>query len=294
MKDDIVAVIVKIAFGDKSGVLPETYLSSLKNDEWNGWGTPSKYKYLDGKERKLILYDPLRKALTAEVEIKKVVFQKSAKDFPWRNRFSPGTLRVYRVPVPVERVRAVKGLENFSVYRKDRTSHRNVTSAQYVALLPGASSSETAVAAEQKRIEKKGDYAPKDAKEGRKQVWRSIALRRGQQRFRNNLLWAYGGQCCVTGTASKQVLEAAHIQPYADSGTNSAKNGLLLRSDIHVLFDLNLLSIDPKRRVVFCSKKLRTKAAYAWVHGRKVHFPVRTEFSPDLKLLKKHFDLTRA
>jgi hypothetical protein len=248
---------------------------------------------LEGGGKKLILYDPVRRALTAEVEITDVELLKGG-DFPWRHNFDPGTVRVYRPPISVEQVRAVKGLENFSVYRKDRTSHRNLTNDQYLALMPKGAASEAAVTAEQKMIDAAGGYSPKSASDGRKKVVRSIALRRGQQRFRANLLWAYDGRCCITGTTSREVLEAAHIHSYADSGTNSTRNGLLLRSDIHVLFDLYLVSIHPSSGTVYCAKKLRKKAAYASIHGKKAKFPIQKKFSPDPKLLRKHFDQTKA
>ncbi|MEO2018753.1 MAG: HNH endonuclease signature motif containing protein [Fuerstiella sp.] len=41
------------------------------------------------------------------------------------------------------------------------------------------------------------------------------------------------------------VLEAAHIRPYRRPEDNDVQNGLLLRADIHTLFDLNLLGIEP-------------------------------------------------
>lgn len=290
---EIVAVIVKIRFGDESEVYPETYLRDLERDKWNGWGTPTRYKYLDGGGKKLILYDPIRKALTAEVEIRDVELQKGGA-FPWRHNFSRGTVRIYRPSISVERVRAVQGLETFSVHRKDRTSHRNLTLDQYLALVPELASSEASLSVEQSKIDSVGEYTPKSAKEGRRKVLRSIALRRGQQQFRDNLLWAYNGRCCVTGTSSREVLEAAHIQPYADSGTNSTRNGLLLRSDIHVLFDLHLLSIDPSSRAVFCSKRLRNQPAYASLHRKKANLPAGKMHSPDSKLLRQHFEQTKA
>ena len=72
---------------------------------------------------------------------------------------------------------------------------------------------------------------------------RSVLDRRGQPEFRRKLLVAYGGRCCVTGSMVEDVLEAAHIVPYATSGDNDTSNGLLLRSDIDTLFDLGLLNI---------------------------------------------------
>ena len=72
---------------------------------------------------------------------------------------------------------------------------------------------------------------------------RTIAVRRGQPAFRTKLLDLYG-MCMLTKCSDSQVLEACHINPYSISNDNSAENGLLLRADIHTLFDLGLIKID--------------------------------------------------
>lgn len=56
-------------------------------------------------------------------------------------------------------------------------------------------------------------------------------MRRGQPAFRRNLLAAYESKCCISGWAPETVLEAAHIEDHSNSGLNSLRNGLLLRSD---------------------------------------------------------------
>lgn len=78
-------------------------------------------------------------------------------------------------------------------------------------------------------------------------VRREIIQRRGQRSFRQTLLQAYGAQCQVTAYTGEPALEAAHIFPYAEGGefTNDPRNGLLLRADIHVLFDLGLVKVTP-------------------------------------------------
>jgi len=77
----------------------------------------------------------------------------------------------------------------------------------------------------------------------RERASRTIALRRGQPQFRDALLRAYDNRCAVTGTQVVEVLEAAHISPYKGTHTNVVSNGLLLRADVHTLFDLHLLTI---------------------------------------------------
>jgi predicted restriction endonuclease len=70
-------------------------------------------------------------------------------------------------------------------------------------------------------------------------------IRQGQGRFRQELLTAYRSTCCITGTNIEEVLDAAHIIPYAVNRNSHSTNGLLLRSDIHNLFDDGLLKVDP-------------------------------------------------
>lgn len=87
-------------------------------------------------------------------------------------------------------------------------------------------------------------YAPLGRDE-RLEVSRQIRLRRGQQAFRNALRARYGDLCLVTGCALLDILEAAHISPYRSGSDHHVENGLLLRADVHTLFDLNLIGVDP-------------------------------------------------
>jgi len=88
-------------------------------------------------------------------------------------------------------------------------------------------------------------YAPADGDE-REEVERQIRERRGQQHFRDLLRERHGDKCLVTGYTVLAVLEAAHIKPYRGENDNHPENGLLLRSDIHTLFDLDLFGIEPE------------------------------------------------
>lgn len=81
--------------------------------------------------------------------------------------------------------------------------------------------------------------------ETRRRVLREINLRRGQRQFRERLIGRYGAACQISGCDFRGLVEAAHIRPYAESNDNGAHNGLLLRSDLHTLFDLGLLAIHP-------------------------------------------------
>lgn len=68
-------------------------------------------------------------------------------------------------------------------------------------------------------------------------VEKFVHLRKGQQDFRKKLLKAYAGTCAVSGTSVEQTLDAAHISDYKGLQTQLVPNGLLLRTDLHRLFD---------------------------------------------------------
>jgi len=73
--------------------------------------------------------------------------------------------------------------------------------------------------------------------------------RLGQGTFRVLVTEAYQRRCAVTGERTLPVLEAAHIKPYSKSGPHQVSNGLLLRSDLHTLFDLGYITLDSRLRV---------------------------------------------
>jgi putative restriction endonuclease len=116
--------------------------------------------------------------------------------------------------------------------------------------------------------------------------------RPGQGGFRLGLLDAYGGRCAITGENIVPVLEAAHIQPVEHSGSNEIANGLLLRSDMHKLYDDGLLGVLPDRTIVV-SEQIRElyvngKVYYAW-HGRPLTVMPKDEYyRPDPHRLEWH------
>lgn len=90
---------------------------------------------------------------------------------------------------------------------------------------------------------------------GREYLRRS---RLGQGAFRVLVTGAYRRQCAITGEKTLPVLEAAHIKPFASDGPNRIENGLLLRSDMHILFDLGYITVTPDYRVEV-SEKIRER-----------------------------------
>ncbi len=77
-------------------------------------------------------------------------------------------------------------------------------------------------------------------------VLREVKRRIGQSDFRQTLIRAYGSRCAVTDCDVLDVLEAAHIDAYAGVHSNHPGNGLLLRADIHALFDADLIAFPPQ------------------------------------------------
>ncbi|KXP14492.1 HNH endonuclease [Tsukamurella pseudospumae] len=88
-----------------------------------------------------------------------------------------------------------------------------------------------------------------DQDDRRRTALRSVAIRQGQGLFRADLMRAYGRRCAFTGTVSEGVLEAAHIFPYRGSQSNHVTNGILLRADVHTLFDGFQLAVDASYRI---------------------------------------------
>jgi hypothetical protein len=105
-----------------------------------------------------------------------------------------------------------------------------------------------------------------------------IRVRQGQGEFRSKLLEAYGRRCTVTGTLLEPLLEAAHIVPHAEETNYRVTNGLLLRADIHTLYDLYHLSID-ERGVIHVSREAK-RTDYAQWHGKRIRFPDRSSMAP--------------
>jgi len=77
----------------------------------------------------------------------------------------------------------------------------------------------------------------------------TIKPRLGQGTFRMAVTEAYRRSCAVTGEHSLPALEAAHIKPYGDSGPHAVSNGLLLRSDLHRLFDRGYITVTTDFRI---------------------------------------------
>ena len=80
----------------------------------------------------------------------------------------------------------------------------------------------------------------------RKRALKPGIQRQGSSKFRKEVLKNYGSKCAISGTSVVDTIQAAHIRPYNGPETNHPANGIALRSDIHRLFDLGKIRIDPR------------------------------------------------
>ena len=129
-------------------------------------------------------------------------------------------------------------------------------------------------------------YAPGD--DLRKRAQRDIAVRQGQGQFRNSLISSYDGTCAVTGSTVLAVLEAAHIDRYYGVHTNHVTNGLLLRADIHTLFDLQRMTIDQNLCIRVGPDLIHTE--YGSYESKPLRIPSNTSHHPDRDALRRNWE----
>ncbi|HLP39738.1 HNH endonuclease [Lacibacter sp.] len=117
-------------------------------------------------------------------------------------------------------------------------------------------------------------------------------VRLGQGAFRVLVTDAYSRKCAISGEKTLPVLEAAHIKPYAESGPHFISNALLLRSDLHKLFDSGYLTISPDLKVEV-SKRIKEEfqngKEYYKFHGASLYnLPNRVKDKPEERFIEWH------
>jgi len=118
-------------------------------------------------------------------------------------------------------------------------------------------------------------------------VWRQIRARRGQGRFRQALLRAYENRCAMSACNAVEALEAAHITPVVDDESYVVTSGLLLRADLHTLYDLHLLSVNPETLRIAVSDAVWD--AYGELQDRALTLPREPGSGPELSRLRDHY-----
>ena len=114
----------------------------------------------------------------------------------------------------------------------------------------------------------------------------------GQAGFRTNVLEAYHRRCAVTQERTMPALEASHIKAYGSSGPNRINNGLLLRADLHQIFDEGYITITKEFRIEV-SKKIKQEFEngheYYQFHGQLLaNLPDNPLWRPKIEYLKWH------
>lgn len=120
-----------------------------------------------------------------------------------------------------------------------------------------------------------------------------VRPRLGQGAFRVLVTDAYHRRCAVTQERTLPALDAAHIRPYHTGGDHEASNGLLLRRDIHSLFDAGYVTVSPSFDFEV-SRSIREEFEngrhYYAMHGKRIQVPNRLDLKPDLDALAWHND----
>jgi putative restriction endonuclease len=118
-----------------------------------------------------------------------------------------------------------------------------------------------------------------------------VRPRLGQGAFRILVTDNYRRKCAVSGERTLPALDAAHIKPFADGGVHEASNGILLRRDIHSLFDLGYVTVTPDMKFEV-SRKIREEYEngrhYYALHGTGIDLPDDPHRHPDRSTLKWH------
>jgi len=127
-------------------------------------------------------------------------------------------------------------------------------------------------------------------------MWGEPTLTRprlGQGSFRVLITDTYQRRCAVTGERVLPVLEAAHIKPVSDGGQHEIANGMLLRSDIHRLFDRGYVTVTPdhsfrvSRRI---KQDFDNGEEYYQLEGSPLWLPTSPEQRPRREFLEWHSD----
>jgi len=118
-----------------------------------------------------------------------------------------------------------------------------------------------------------------------------VRPRLGQGAFRVLVTDIYRRRCAITNERTLPALEAAHIRPYADGGSHEASNGLLLRRDVHSLFDAGYVTVTPELRFEV-SRRIREEfdngKHYYALHGQEIAKPDDPRLLPDRAALAWH------
>lgn len=128
---------------------------------------------------------------------------------------------------------------------------------------------------------------PHNTQEARQAIIGDIINRRGQPALRQRLLEAYEGGCAITGFSAADTLEVALVTPWRGPLTHHPSNALLLRADIHTLFDLGRLAVDTRSMTVVVADELM-QTSYRILSTRPLRLPDDEGLRPSAEALDMH------
>lgn len=118
-----------------------------------------------------------------------------------------------------------------------------------------------------------------------------VRRRLGQGTFSALVTDLYRRRCAITDERALPALDAAHIRPFSEVQEHSLSNGILLRSDVHRLFDAGYVTITPEHRVE-ASHRMKDDFNdgdnYLRLHGSAVWVPELELLRPDPEALRWH------
>jgi putative restriction endonuclease len=118
-----------------------------------------------------------------------------------------------------------------------------------------------------------------------------VLPRLGQGAFRVMVTDSYERRCAVTRERTLPVLDAAHIIPYSEGGSHDASNGILLRRDIHCLFDRGYVTVTPDLHFEVSPRikeEFENGKDYYALHGRQIDVPAAPSVQPSRRALEWH------
>jgi putative restriction endonuclease len=119
----------------------------------------------------------------------------------------------------------------------------------------------------------------------------NVFPRLGQGSFRLIVTDSYDRRCAFTNSPVLHVLEAAHIRPYSLGGTHAPSNGILLRQDLHTLFDRGYMTVAPKNKLEISSRikgEFHNGREYYKLHGKTMRLPRIENRQPSAEFLRWH------
>jgi hypothetical protein len=119
-------------------------------------------------------------------------------------------------------------------------------------------------------------------------------IREGAATFRKEQMKLWAAQCAATGCNIREALDAAHIFRYLGEHTNRPDNGILLRADVHKLFDKNLIAVEERTGQLIWRVSARLMGSdYAALEGRRVALGSEVSAVPHTELLARHLKVLK-